>query len=140
MVFGLAVLTVSAKYTFQDRLQVVILLALAWMDFHELKITGDLLSIVGVVGSVEDGLFVVGGVSCCLELSMGKEDDVSLCRYIYAIYSLMDTAYRMSEGHLDTTYWSLCLRGFLLSVGMDTPYLLAGYGVLRQWSFNSSKS
>ncbi|GKE04497.1 hypothetical protein Tco_1396515, partial [Tanacetum coccineum] len=37
---------------------VVILYALAWMDFHELVPAGDLLSIVGVVGSVEDGLFV----------------------------------------------------------------------------------
>ncbi|GJW87915.1 hypothetical protein Tco_0163255 [Tanacetum coccineum] len=31
--------------TFQDLLQVVVLFALAWMDFHELELTGDLLSI-----------------------------------------------------------------------------------------------
>ncbi|GJR38393.1 hypothetical protein Tco_1214077 [Tanacetum coccineum] len=65
-----------------DRLQVVVLSALAWMDFHEHVLAGDLLSIaltfVGVVGSVEDGLFVVGGVSCCLELSVGEEDLLTL--------------------------------------------------------------
>ncbi|GJV82071.1 RNA-directed DNA polymerase, eukaryota, partial [Tanacetum coccineum] len=44
------------------------------------------------------------------------------------------------RGFLDTAYWSLCFRGFLWSVGTDTPYLLDGYGILRQWSFNSSKS
>ncbi|GKE92332.1 hypothetical protein Tco_1573427, partial [Tanacetum coccineum] len=27
----------------------------------------------------------------------------------------------------------------LVSAGMDTPYLLDGYGVLRQWCFDSSK-
>ncbi|GJY77698.1 hypothetical protein Tco_0483499 [Tanacetum coccineum] len=30
--------------------------------------------------------------------------------------------------------------GDFLDVGTDTPYLLDGYGVLRQWSFDSSKS
>ncbi|GJY81509.1 hypothetical protein Tco_0494260, partial [Tanacetum coccineum] len=34
--------------------------------------------VVGVVGSVEDGLFVVGGVSCCLELSVGEEELLTL--------------------------------------------------------------
>nr|GFC59831.1 hypothetical protein [Tanacetum cinerariifolium] len=28
----------------------------------------------GVVGSVEDGLFILGGVSCYLELSVEEED------------------------------------------------------------------
>ncbi|GJX81734.1 retrovirus-related pol polyprotein from transposon TNT 1-94 [Tanacetum coccineum] len=32
----------SGTYTFQDLLQVFILFALAWMDFHELVLTGDL--------------------------------------------------------------------------------------------------
>ncbi|GJS91495.1 sodium/hydrogen exchanger 6 [Tanacetum coccineum] len=37
-----------------------------------------LIIFVGVVGSVEDGIFVVGGVSCCLELSVGEEDLLTL--------------------------------------------------------------
>ncbi|GKE26275.1 hypothetical protein Tco_1441659 [Tanacetum coccineum] len=41
------------------------------MDFHELKKTGDLLSI-GV--QIDEA----GGVSCCLELSMGEEDLLTL--------------------------------------------------------------
>ncbi|GJX55416.1 hypothetical protein Tco_0285313, partial [Tanacetum coccineum] len=43
-----------------DLLQVVVLFALAWMDFHELELTSDLLSI-GVDGSdgVEDSLKVL---------------------------------------------------------------------------------
>nr|GEV38436.1 ribonuclease H-like domain-containing protein [Tanacetum cinerariifolium] len=61
-----------------DRLQVVVLFVPAWMDCHELELTSDILSIVGVVGSVEDGLFVVGGVSCCLELLVGEEDLLTL--------------------------------------------------------------
>ncbi|GKA43967.1 hypothetical protein Tco_0736691 [Tanacetum coccineum] len=36
------------------------------------------LTFVGFVGSVEDGLFVVGGVSCCLELSVGEEELLTL--------------------------------------------------------------
>nr|GEV84215.1 hypothetical protein [Tanacetum cinerariifolium] len=36
------------------------------------------LTFVGVVGFVEVGLFVVGGVSCCLELSMREEDLLTL--------------------------------------------------------------
>nr|GEW67616.1 hypothetical protein [Tanacetum cinerariifolium] len=47
--------------------QVFILFALAWMDFHKLEIMGDLLSI-GVQ------IDVVGGVSYCLELSVGEQD------------------------------------------------------------------
>ncbi|GKG06872.1 hypothetical protein Tco_0329841, partial [Tanacetum coccineum] len=42
------------------QLQVVFLFALAWMDFHELELTGDLLSI--------------GCVSYGAELSVGEED------------------------------------------------------------------
>nr|GFB64791.1 hypothetical protein [Tanacetum cinerariifolium] len=33
---------------------------------------------VGFDGFVEDGLFVVGGVSCCLELLVGEEDLLTL--------------------------------------------------------------
>ncbi|GKE40819.1 hypothetical protein Tco_1464224 [Tanacetum coccineum] len=34
--------------------------------------------LIKVVGSVEDGLFVVGGVSCFLELSVGEEELLTL--------------------------------------------------------------
>ncbi|GJZ82171.1 hypothetical protein Tco_0647165, partial [Tanacetum coccineum] len=35
----------NISYQFQDLLQVVFLFALAWMDFHELELMGDLLFI-----------------------------------------------------------------------------------------------
>ncbi|GKF38436.1 hypothetical protein Tco_0118497, partial [Tanacetum coccineum] len=75
------------EHTFQDLSQVVVLFALAWMDFHELVQAGDLLSI-GIRNCVvdrslscwvvEDGLFIVGGLSCCLELSLGEEELLTL--------------------------------------------------------------
>nr|GEV05946.1 hypothetical protein [Tanacetum cinerariifolium] len=52
-----------------DLLQVVILFALAWMDFHELVLEGDLWSI-----GIQNRMVDEGGVSCCLELSVGEED------------------------------------------------------------------
>ncbi|GJR16100.1 hypothetical protein Tco_0798752 [Tanacetum coccineum] len=72
--FGSAVLTVSANIHFQDLLQVVVLFALASMDFHKLEIMGDLLSI----GVQIDEVGRMCGVSCFLELSKGEEDLLTL--------------------------------------------------------------
>nr|GEW01149.1 protein reticulata-related 1, chloroplastic-like [Tanacetum cinerariifolium] len=57
-------ITITQRLMDQDLLQVVVLFTLALMDFHELVLAGDLLSI--------------GGVSRCLELSVGEEDMVTL--------------------------------------------------------------
>ncbi|GJT86099.1 hypothetical protein Tco_1067816 [Tanacetum coccineum] len=67
------VITSSMKFIVKDLLQVVVLFVLAWMDCHELELTGDLLSI-GVVGSNVGLVFVEGSVSFGIELSMGEED------------------------------------------------------------------
>ncbi|GJW16374.1 hypothetical protein Tco_0020507 [Tanacetum coccineum] len=68
-----------------------------------------------------------------LKLSLGSS--------IYSVWKLVDTPYRAMW---DTTYWGfLGVRttvDIFQNLRTDTPYLLAGYGVLRQWSFNSSKS
>nr|GEV61468.1 putative reverse transcriptase domain-containing protein [Tanacetum cinerariifolium] len=45
MIFGLAILTVSANIHISGSLQVVVLFALTSMDFHKLELMGDLLSI-----------------------------------------------------------------------------------------------
>ncbi|GKD70453.1 hypothetical protein Tco_1324543 [Tanacetum coccineum] len=47
------------------------------------------LTFVGVVGSVEDGLFVIGGVSSCLELSVGEEELLTL-----EVPALKNSSYR----------------------------------------------
>nr|GEU89027.1 hypothetical protein [Tanacetum cinerariifolium] len=44
---------------------------------------------VGFVGFVEDGLFIVGGVSCCLELLVGEEDLLTL-----EVPALKNSSYR----------------------------------------------
>ncbi|GJS06391.1 hypothetical protein Tco_0363187 [Tanacetum coccineum] len=72
MVFGLAVLTVCI-------FELSILLEEDSTTSHT----------VGVVGSVEDGVFVIGGVSYCLELSMGEEDLLTL-----KVPALKNSSYR----------------------------------------------
>ncbi|GKA39980.1 hypothetical protein Tco_0732573 [Tanacetum coccineum] len=77
-----------------DRLQVVVLFALAWMDFHELELMGDLLSIG--IRNLEKGLVVV---SCGTgNYQGGREDYVDTRK----APSLKNSSYK---GPKEINYW-----------------------------------
>nr|GEW27820.1 hypothetical protein [Tanacetum cinerariifolium] len=81
-----------------------------------------------------DDLFPFKGFTCMPKLSVGSSIYRVWKSVPYGISNGLDTAigYSVLGGHMDTAYWSLCLHGFLRSVGTVTPYLLDGYGVLSQ--------
>nr|GEV13623.1 hypothetical protein [Tanacetum cinerariifolium] len=82
------------KHANKDQLQVVVLFALAWMDFHELYAPSDLLSIVfGMLWLIK------GCVSRCLELSVGEEDLLTL-----EVPALKNSSYRGPNRRSNSCY------------------------------------
>nr|GEY70609.1 hypothetical protein [Tanacetum cinerariifolium] len=65
---------------------------------------------VRVIGFVEDGLFVVAGVSCCLELSVGEEELLTL-----KVHALKNSSYKGPKRRSNS-----CCDGAIVSAEGET--------------------